>query len=86
VLFRRSFALSVRTLEALVAAGLAAPGADPAVRAAFLLSNDLAVLLLREQLTEALGTDPPSRGGHGPVRPGNARHLRRRAPGLISLT
>lgn len=66
MLFRRSFALSVRTLEALVAAGLAAPGADPAVRAAFLLSNDLAVLLLREQLTEALGTDPPS--GAGMVR------------------
>jgi ABC-2 type transport system ATP-binding protein len=57
VLFRL-LALSARTLEALVAAGLAAPGADPGVRAGFLLSNDLAVLLLREQLTEAPGTDP----------------------------
>ena len=39
------------------------PRADPAVRAAFLLSNDLAVLLPREQLTEALGTDPLSGAG-----------------------
>ena len=57
-LFRRLFTLSTRTLDALVAAGLAVRGADPAVRAAFLLSNDLAVLLLRDQLTEMLGTDP----------------------------
>ena len=63
MLFRRLFALSGRTLDGLVAAGLAAPGADPAVRAAFLLSNDLAVLLLREQLTDALGTDPLSGKG-----------------------
>jgi AcrR family transcriptional regulator len=63
VLFRRLFGLSARTLDALVAAGLAAPGADPAVRAAFLLSNDLAVLLLREQLADALGTDPLSGAG-----------------------
>jgi AcrR family transcriptional regulator len=66
VLFGRLFALSTRTLDTLVAAGLAAPGADPAVRAAFLLSNDLAVLLLREHLTEALGTDPLS--GEGMAR------------------
>jgi len=66
VLFRRLFALSARTLDALVAAGLAAPGADRAVRAAFLLSNDLAVLLLREQLTDALGMDPLS--GEGMAR------------------
>jgi hypothetical protein len=43
-------------------------GADPAVRAAFLLSNDLAVVLLREQLTDALGTDPLS--GEGMARCG----------------
>jgi ABC-type transport system involved in cytochrome bd biosynthesis fused ATPase/permease subunit len=53
VLFRRSFALSVRTLEALVAAGLAAPGADLAVRAAFLLSNDLAVTAAGGPVLEA---------------------------------
>ena len=62
-LFRRLFQLSAATLDALAGAGLAAPGADPAVRAAFLMSNDLAVLLLREHLTEVLGTDPLSETG-----------------------
>jgi TetR/AcrR family transcriptional regulator, regulator of cefoperazone and chloramphenicol sensitivity len=62
-LFRRLFALSAATLDALTAAGLAAPGADPAVRAAFLLVNDLAVLLLRDHLGTVLGTDPLSSPG-----------------------
>jgi AcrR family transcriptional regulator len=62
-LFRRLFQLSSRTLDALAGAGLAAPGADPAVRAAFLMSNDLAVLLLRDQLTDVLGNDPLSDTG-----------------------
>src|SRR6185437_15562788 len=51
---RGLFALSARTLDALAAAGVADPGRDPAVRAAFLLVNDLAVLLLREHLTDVL--------------------------------
>ena len=62
-LFRRLFRLSAATLDALAAAGMASPGPDPAVRAAFLLINDLAVLLLREYLTEVLGTDPLSGTG-----------------------
>lgn len=62
-LFRRLFQLSARTLEAMARAGLAAPGADPAVRAAFLMSNDLAILLLREHLADVLGTDPLSAEG-----------------------
>jgi TetR/AcrR family transcriptional regulator, regulator of cefoperazone and chloramphenicol sensitivity len=62
-LFRRLFRLSAATLEALAAAGMAAPGADPPVRAAFLLVNDLAVLLLRDHLTEVLGIDPLSGPG-----------------------
>lgn len=33
------------------------------MRAAFLLVNDLAVLLLRDHLTEVLGTDPLSGPG-----------------------
>jgi TetR/AcrR family transcriptional regulator, regulator of cefoperazone and chloramphenicol sensitivity len=33
------------------------------VRAAFLLVNDLAVLLLRDRLAEVLGVDPLSRAG-----------------------
>jgi AcrR family transcriptional regulator len=62
-LFRRLFRLSAATLDALATAGMAARGSDPAVRAAFLLINDLAVLLLREHLTEVLGTDPLSGPG-----------------------
>lgn len=62
-LFDRLFRLSQATLEAMVAAGTASPGADSAVRAAFLLVNDLAVLTLRPRLTEALGVDPLSEAG-----------------------
>lgn len=62
-LFRRLFVLSAGTLDALVASGLAAPGRDPAVRAAFRMSNDLAVLLLRGHLTDMLGADPLSGPG-----------------------
>lgn len=57
-LFRRLFELSKATLAGLSQAGLASPGADPDVRAAFLMANDLAVLLLRDHLTDILGTDP----------------------------
>lgn len=62
-LFRRLFDLSQEMLGALAEAGLASTGQDPAVRAAFLLANDLAVLLLRDQLTEVLGLDPLSADG-----------------------
>ncbi|OBF49387.1 TetR family transcriptional regulator [Mycobacterium sp. 852002-53434_SCH5985345] len=62
-LFDRLFRLSQATLDAMVAAGTASPGADAAVRAAFLLVNDLAVLTLRPRLTEALGVDPLSDAG-----------------------
>ncbi|MDR0342646.1 MAG: TetR/AcrR family transcriptional regulator [Nocardiopsaceae bacterium] len=62
-LFGRLFRLSSGMLTGLVAAGLAVPGQDPAVRAAFLLCNDLAVLLLREHIGAALGTDPLSGEG-----------------------
>ncbi len=51
-------ALSVHTLTGLVRAGLATDGGDASVRAAFLLVNDLAVLMLRDRLAEVLGVDP----------------------------
>jgi AcrR family transcriptional regulator len=57
-LFERLYGLASAGLDAMVAAGLAAPGADPATRVAVLLANDLALLLLRERITEVLGTDP----------------------------
>ncbi|WP_344657381.1 TetR/AcrR family transcriptional regulator [Catenulispora subtropica] len=62
-LFAKLFTLSRGMLAALSEAGMATPGQDPAVRAALLMANDLAVLLLRDQLTEALGVDPLSREG-----------------------
>ncbi|MGH3154384.1 MAG: TetR/AcrR family transcriptional regulator [Streptosporangiaceae bacterium] len=62
-LFRRLYQGGLAALDAMAEAGLAARGADPAVRAAILMSNDLAVLLLREHLTSVLGTDPLSAEG-----------------------
>jgi AcrR family transcriptional regulator len=62
-LFRRLYQASRAALDAMARAGLAARGADPAVRAAILLSNDLAVLLLREYLADVLGGDPLSAEG-----------------------
>jgi AcrR family transcriptional regulator len=61
--FLRLFRMTQAALEALVAAGMAAPGADPPARAAFLLVNDLAVLLLQDRLAEVLGVDPLSPQG-----------------------
>jgi AcrR family transcriptional regulator len=57
-LFARWHAASQALLAALAGQGVARPSTDPPVRAAFLLVNDLAVLLLREQLTAVLGADP----------------------------
>ena len=65
-LFRRLYQMSTALVDSLVRAGLADPGADPAVRVAFLLANDLAVLLLREHLADVLGVDPLS--GEGMAR------------------
>jgi TetR/AcrR family transcriptional regulator, regulator of cefoperazone and chloramphenicol sensitivity len=62
-LFQRWFGQSVQLLDSMVAAGLAKPTDDPAVRAGFMLAADMALLLLREPLTAALGFDPMSREG-----------------------
>lgn len=57
-LFARWFALSRRLLDAMTAAGITTPTADPDVRAAFLMVNDLAMILFSTHLAEVLGTDP----------------------------
>jgi AcrR family transcriptional regulator len=62
-LFRRWFEASRVLLAEMVAAGLARRSDDPEVRAAFMLAADMALLLLREPLTAALGFDPMSRDG-----------------------
>ena len=62
-LFGRWYATTRRVLDAMVDLGAAAPTEDPAVRAAFLLVNDLAVILLRNQIATVIGDDPLSPAG-----------------------
>ncbi len=57
-LFGRWYAATRRLLDAMVELGAAVPSEDPAVRAAFLLVNDLALILLRNQIATAIGDDP----------------------------
>ena len=57
-LFERWFVATKMLMDLMTAAGVAAPSDDPDVRAAFLLANDLGLILLRDQLTAALGFDP----------------------------
>lgn len=61
--FRRLHDAAQGALAGLVSQGLASPGDDPVVRAAFLLSNDLAVIMLRDRIAEVIGDDPLSVGG-----------------------
>jgi AcrR family transcriptional regulator len=62
-MFRGLFDATVAGLGQLEAAGLVSPSADHRLRAAFLLVNDLAVVLLRDQVRAVLGIDPLSRDG-----------------------
>jgi AcrR family transcriptional regulator len=62
-LFRRLYDVSRAALAQMTAAGLAREAPDPLVRAAVLLVNDLAVLILRDRLREVLGVDPLSGTG-----------------------
>lgn len=62
-LFERLHEASRNALATLTEAGSAAAGPNPEVRAAFLLVNDLAVVLLRPRLTDVLGLDPLSPEG-----------------------
>ena len=57
-LFRSLFEATRSGMDALESAGLVRATADADVRAAFLLVNDLAVVLLRDQLRSVLGVDP----------------------------
>ncbi len=64
-LFGRWYATTRRLLDVMVEAGVARPSADPAVRAAFFLVNDLALILLRTQIAMAIGADPLTPEGIG---------------------
>jgi AcrR family transcriptional regulator len=57
-LFARWHALSEAVLAHLELAGIARPSSDRRIRAAFLLVNDLAAVLLAPQIKERCGADP----------------------------
>ncbi len=62
-LFGRWYAATRRLLDVMVERGVATPSEDPAALAAFLLVNDLAVILLRNQIAAAIGDDPLTPAG-----------------------
>lgn len=62
-LFRRLYEVSLDAVTRMTAAGTTRTAADPQVRAAVLLVNDLAVVILRERLHEVLDVDPLSATG-----------------------
>ncbi len=57
-LFGRWYAATRRLLDGMVQMGVARPSEDPGIRAAFFLVNDLALILLRNQIAVAIGADP----------------------------
>jgi AcrR family transcriptional regulator len=57
-LFGRWYAATRRLLDVMVEMGVARPAQDPEIRAAFFLINDLALILLRNQVALAIGADP----------------------------
>lgn len=57
-LFRRWHTATVRLLTTLAEQRLLAPHEDTPLRAALLLANDLAMILLRDLIREVLGIDP----------------------------
>ena len=56
--FGRWYALTRELVASLSDRGVMTPSADPDVRAAFMLANDLALLLLRNQVAAVIGVDP----------------------------
>ncbi|MGA8117681.1 MAG: TetR family transcriptional regulator [Actinocatenispora sp.] len=60
---QRWYRSSRAVLDRWEATGVVRPTDDPAARAAFLMMNDVAVLLLREHLTALLGADPLDSAG-----------------------
>ncbi len=62
-LFDALYSATVRMLAVLESRGLVRPTDDQAGRAAFLLVNDLAVMIMRDEIGRVLGVDPLSRTG-----------------------
>lgn len=64
-LFHRWFEATRLLLDEMTRMGLATRSDDPDVRSAFLIANDLALILLRDPLRAALGFDPLEPEGMG---------------------
>jgi TetR/AcrR family transcriptional regulator, regulator of cefoperazone and chloramphenicol sensitivity len=62
-LFVKLFDATVAGMRSLVDAGVVRPAPDERIRTAFLLANDLSLVLLRRQITRVTGTDPLTREG-----------------------
>jgi TetR/AcrR family transcriptional regulator, regulator of cefoperazone and chloramphenicol sensitivity len=62
-LFARLLDATLSGMESLTEAGVVRRGQDETLRAAFLLANDLAMILLRSQIEAATGVDPLDRAG-----------------------
>lgn len=62
-LFERLYQVARTGMQSLEQAGVVRTSRDGAVRDAFLLSNDLALLLLRPHISHVVGIDPLSREG-----------------------
>jgi TetR/AcrR family transcriptional regulator, regulator of cefoperazone and chloramphenicol sensitivity len=65
-LFAQMFEATLTGLRSLTRAGAARPADDEHVRAAFLLANDLAMVVLRRQIEHVAGIDPLA--GDGLIR------------------
>lgn len=57
-LFRRLFEMTVTSMRDYQVAGMLEATDDEAARSAFLLVNDLAVIILRDQIAAVIGADP----------------------------
>ena len=62
-LFERLYQVTRAAMQAMEQAGVVRPSRDEPVRNAFLLSNDLAMLLLRPHISQVVGIDPLARDG-----------------------
>jgi hypothetical protein len=62
-LFGRLYQATRAGMQALEQAGVVRPSRDGPVRDAFLLGNDLAMVLLRPHISQVLGIDPLARDG-----------------------
>jgi TetR/AcrR family transcriptional regulator, regulator of cefoperazone and chloramphenicol sensitivity len=62
-LFERLYQATRAGMQAMERAGVVRPSRDEPVRNAFLLSNDLAMVLLRPHIAQVVGIDPLARDG-----------------------